>query len=263
MISRYLRLYLYFLRFSFSRAMEFRLDFFFRIIMDIFYYGINIGFYQVVFLHTDILGGWEMDQMLIFISGFLIIDAISMTVFANNLWLLQDFINKGDLDYYLVRPVSSLFFLSLRDFAANSFVNLIMAWGIMIWALIRYPHPLPLTSIILFVMLILLGAILRYFVRMLFIIPTFWFHSANGFDIIFFYFNRFIERPDRIFHGIMRFVLTTVLPFSVMASFPARILFESFNPWLLVHFLGIIVIFFLLVIWFWRKGLRAYSSASS
>ena len=31
---RYLRLYGYFLRFSFSRAMEFRFDFFFRIFMD-------------------------------------------------------------------------------------------------------------------------------------------------------------------------------------------------------------------------------------
>ena len=38
---RYLRLYLYFLRFSFSRAMEFRLDFYFRILMDVAFYVVN------------------------------------------------------------------------------------------------------------------------------------------------------------------------------------------------------------------------------
>ena len=34
-MSRYLRLYLHFLRFSFSKAIEFRVDFFFRVLMDV------------------------------------------------------------------------------------------------------------------------------------------------------------------------------------------------------------------------------------
>ena len=62
-----------------------------------------------------------------------------MTVFANNMWWLPIAVNRGDLDYYLVRPVSSLFFLSLREFAANSFLNLLLATGILVWALARYP----------------------------------------------------------------------------------------------------------------------------
>ncbi len=260
---RYLRLYLYFLRFSFSRAMEFRLDFFFRIIMDIFYYGINIGFYSLIFIHTDLLGGWTMDEMLIFISGFLVVDAISMTVFANNLWMLPEYINKGELDYYLIRPVSSLYFLSLRDFAANSFVNLLMAVGIMVWALIRYPAPLSFGLIALYVLLILFGSLLRYLVRMIFIIPTFWFHSARGFEMVFFYLNRFIERPDMIFTGWVRLMLTTVLPFGLMASFPARLLLDGFEIKTFLHFSVIILVFFFIVQWFWKTGLKAYSSASS
>ncbi len=260
---RYIRLYLYFLRFSFSKAMEFRVDFFFRIIMDIFYYAINIGFYSLVFMHTDILGGWTMDEMLIFISGFLVIDAISMTVFANNMWMLPEYINKGELDYYLIRPVSSIFFLSLRDFAADSFVNLIMAFGIMIWAINRYPDPLPLHLIATFVFLILLGAFLRYLVRMVFVIPTFWLHSARGFEMIFFHMNRFLERPDRIFTGWVRVILTTVLPFGLMASFPAKLLLDGFELTTLFHFSAIIVMFFFLVKLFWKIGLKAYSSASS
>jgi ABC-2 type transport system permease protein len=243
--------------------MEFRVDFFFRIFMDIFYYGINIGFYSLVFMHTDLLGGWTMDEMLIFISGFLIIDAISMTVFANNLWLLPDHINKGDLDYYLIRPVSSLFFLSLRDFAADSFVNLLMAFALMVWAIYRYPAPLSVHLIATFVFLILIGSILRYLVRMIFIIPTFWLHSSRGFEMIFFYMNRFIERPDRIFTGWVRIILTTILPFGLMASYPARILLDAFELSTLLHFSAITLAFFYIVHWFWKTGLKAYSSASS
>lgn len=261
---RYLRLYLYFLRFSFSRAMEFRIDFFFRIFMDIFYYLINLGFYGVVFLHTDVLGGWTLDEMMIFVAGFLVVDAISMTVFANNLWMLPEYINRGDLDYYLVRPVSSLFFVSLRDFAADSFVNLLMASGIMVWSLMRYPETFPGHRIALFAAMIIVGAILRYFVRMAFIIPTFFTHSGRGFEMVFFHLNRFIERPDRIFYGSVRMILTTILPFCLMASFPARILLEEpFNYRLLAHFAAVTAIFAATVALLWRLGLRAYSSASS
>lgn len=239
------------------------MDFFFRIFMDLFYYGINIGFYSVIFTHTNILGGWTMDEMYIFISAFIVIDAISMTVFANNLWMMPEYINKGELDYYLIRPVSSLFFLSLRDFAANSFVNLLMAFGFMIWAIVRYPNPLNPALIVLFVILVLFGALLRYFVRMIFIIPTFWLHSNRGLEMVFFYLNRFIERPERIFTGWIRLMLTTILPFSIMTSFPAHILFEGVSLKILGHIFVIFFTFVFIVQKFWQKGLNAYSSASS
>ena len=128
-LLRYLRLYGYFVRFSTSRTLEFRIDFFFRVFMDLVYYGVNIAFYGVIFLHTELLGGWTRDQSLVFMGGFLLVDAIVMTLFSNNIWWLPILINRGDLDYYLLRPVSSLFFLSVRDFAVNSFINLRVRGG--------------------------------------------------------------------------------------------------------------------------------------
>ena len=92
---RYLRLYAYFIRFSVSKAMEFRFDFFFRVFMDLAYYGIQIGFYNVVFLQTPSLGGWNRDQALVFMGAFLVVDGISMTVFSNNLWWFPTAVNRG------------------------------------------------------------------------------------------------------------------------------------------------------------------------
>ncbi len=260
---RYLRLYGHFLSFSFSQAMEFRFDFFFRIFMDLIYYSVNIGFYTVLFSHTETLGGWSESQMLVFVAGFLLVDAINMTVFANNLWMLPEYINKGELDYYLLRPVSSLFILSLRSFAANSFINLIAAGSILIYALFNYEGRITAGGVILFIILLILGAILRYLLRMCFLIPTFWLHSSRGFDMVFFQLNRFLERPHRIFTGAMRIILTSILPFGIMASFPAALLLDGFKWNIFIHFLDVLIGFSFLVNWFWNKGLRAYSSASS
>lgn len=260
---RYLRLYLYFLRFSFSKAMEFRVDFTFRIFMDMMYYLINIGFYQIIFLHTNLLGGWSEEQMMVFVGGYILIDALQMTFVSNNLWWLPIFINKGELDYYLVRPVSSLFFLSLRDFAANSFVNLLMALGVFGWAFWQYSAEVSLWQIGLYFVLLLHGVIIYYSVRMLTIIPVFWTHSGRGFERIFWSFSRLMERPDRIFTGWVRKILITVLPFSVMASFPAKQILDEFSWPVMIHLWVITLTFFGIVVLFWRIGLKSYASASS
>ncbi len=260
---RYVRLYLYFLRFSFSRAMEFRLDFFFRIVMDTMFYLVHIAFFQIIYQHTGLVGGWDFDQALIFVCGFFVADALHMTVVANNLWHLPLYINKGDLDYYLVRPVSSLFMLSVRDFAANSFCNLLIAAGLLSWAIMRFPGDFSAPQILLYLLLIINGAYLYYVIHLFFILPVFWTHSGRGFEAIFYAVKQFAERPDRVFHGPIRLLLVTLLPFLLIASYPAQILLSGIS-WLTLLHIGLVSVFLtLLLIFTWRLGLRSYSSASS
>ena len=68
-MRRYLRLYAYFLRFSFSRAMQFRLDFFFRVGMDTLWYAMHLTMFAVLYRHTPEVGGWNRDQMWVFLGG--------------------------------------------------------------------------------------------------------------------------------------------------------------------------------------------------
>jgi ABC-2 type transport system permease protein len=179
------------------------------------------------------------------------------------MWWLPIAINRGDLDYHLVRPVPPLFMLSLREFAANSFVNLLVASGILIWCLSRYPEPLSAASVGIFLGLLLMGVGLHYAMQMIFLIPTFWMHASSGLREIFFSMEQYATRPYGIFRGWLARMLTTVLPFALVVSFPTRALFEGLTASLLLHMLGVTTVVFLLMIAFWRLGLRSYSSASS
>ncbi len=262
-MKRYFLLYLNFLRFSFSKAMEFRLDLTFRILMDIIYYLVNILFFKVIYLHTPLLGGWTEEQMLVFVATYLLIDAINMTVFSTNMWWLPFYINKGDLDYYLIRPVSPLFFLSLREFSASSFVNLLIALGFFAYTLATYSAPFGGLDLLLFVVLIVNGSLIYYCIQMLMILPTFWTHSAKGFIDLFYSLGMAMERPDRIYRGWLRILFTVLLPFALIASFPARIFLEHLDWGTFLHLLGVTAVFWVLVSYVWKKGLANYSSASS
>ena len=262
-MPRYLTLYAHFVRFSFSRAFEFRVDFFFRVFMDLAYYGINFAFYKVIFLQTPLLGGWTKEQTMVFMAGFLVVDAITMTVFSNNLWWFPVAVNRGDLDYYLTRPVSSLFFLTLRDFAANSFLNLVLALGILSWSLAQLPGHVSAGGAAIYLVLLGFGALLHSMMHLLIILPVFWLQSGSSLHTIFYNFQRFMERPDRIFTGWARKVLVLVIPFCLMASFPARIFLEGMQWSVILHFAAVLVMFSLITLTVWHYGLRAYSSASS
>jgi len=260
---RYFKLYLYFLRFSFSKALEFRVDFYFRVIMDCIFYLVQFLFFNIIYLHTPILAGWTIEEMRIFVAGYIFIDALHMTIFANNCWWLPIYINRGDLDYYLTKPVSSLFFLSLREFAANSFLNLIIATGLLGYILSSYPHELSTIKIIIFIALLVLGTLLYFFINLIFLLAVFWTQSPRGFGDVFFSISHTMERPDKIFTGFIRILFTYILPFSLMASYPARFLLEENSSSLILTMLVVTLVFFIIIQYIWARGLRNYSSASS
>jgi ABC-2 type transport system permease protein len=260
---RYLRLYGAFLRFAFGRAVQFRLDFFFRVLMDVLWYAQYLFFFDVLYAHTQTIGGWTREQGFVFTGALFVVDALQMTVFANNLWAIPTLINGGDLDYHLVRPVSSLFMASLRDFAVNSFLNLLMAIGVLIYALVSYSQPLPPERLAVFGVLLLAGLLVHYVLHILSVIPVFWTQSPSGFRELFWTIDPAMARPVDVYRGWVRRVLTTVLPLGIIVSFPCRALFEGPSVPLVAHMLGVTAIGLAIVVVLWRRGLRAYASASS
>ena len=102
---RYVRIYLNFMRFAASRAMQFRAELGFRILMDIAFYAIFLGFYKIIYSHTPALGGWTEDQAMIFVSGFMVVDALQMTFFADMYHAFQLLYRQGVLDHYLTKSI--------------------------------------------------------------------------------------------------------------------------------------------------------------
>lgn len=260
---RYFILYLHFIRFSFNKALIFRFDFFFRIFMDVLWYITQIAFFSVIFRYTSLLGGWNYNQVIIFMGSIFFIDALHMTIFSNNIWWLPVYINKGELDYYLIRPISSLFFLTLRDFAANSFMNLILSFSFLIWSIYNYEQTIELQNLFVYSILLVSGFLIFSILSILFTIPVFWTHSGKGFKDIFSSLQRFGNQPHQIYTGFVKKLLLSVLPFSLIASVPVSVLFDGWT----IKIVGcyIVCLFFLITILLivWKLGLKTYSSASS
>ena len=82
-MARYLRLYAHFLRFTFARSAQFRLDFGFRILMDTLWYGHYLVFFSVLGETTTSLGGWDVHQVRVVTGTLFVVDALPPTVYVS------------------------------------------------------------------------------------------------------------------------------------------------------------------------------------
>jgi ABC-2 type transport system permease protein len=262
-VFRHLHIYKALVSFCVSRSMEFRFDFFFRFIMDVFFYALSIAFFEVLFLHTTDLGGWQRHQVLLFVSGGLLIDAVYMTFIARSTWELPRLINRGELDFQLIRPINSLFFVMTRHFEFASFLNILVALGIMLYAFSIFPDPITFFQLSGFFLLLLNGLVLGVSLRMFTVLPVFWTHSELGFHMLFMSLEQVTERPEVIFRGATHLLFTTLLPFLIVTSFPARWFFGDLAFTGVLYAFFISSLFFTIMVFIWHRGLKIYSSASS
>ena len=77
-------------------------------------------------------------------------------------------------------------------------------------------------------------------------------------------FSNFAKYPIDIFNRAIRFVLTFILPFSVIIFFPIRALLFNGNLWLQTLYVVLASIIMLVIaLTIWQQGLKRYESAGS
>jgi len=259
-MKRYIILYTHFLRFSFSKALHFRVDF--RFIMDMIYYAVLLYFYDVIYEQAPNFGGWSKEQIRLFLASYFLIDALDMSIFANNLWMFPVNVNKGDLDIHLTRPINSLFFLSTKEFAASSFLNILFTLSFTIYAFHLIPQKVTFAATVLFALLILNGLFLFYIIHLLFLLPVFWTQGTRGFEELYHVSTKLLQNPEQIYASPLRFVLKFFIPLALINSVPVQLLFDF--QW---KNLGVLILISLIcytaVLKLWKLSLQKYQSASS
>lgn len=260
---RCIRLYLSLVRFATSTALMFRMDTWLRTVMDIAYFAVLLFFYRTVFSYTDSLGGFNQHQVRIFVAMCFVLEGLHMSLFASGVHRLIDFVRTGELDYYLVRPVPTLFYITMGEFSIASLVNLVLALGILAWAVLSYPTPISAYQILFGAILLINGTLLFYILRVLFALSVFWTIRGDGSSSLFYALRDAIERPHQIYPAWLRPIFMTLLPFALMVSLPTEIIFSPIGSWSLVLLFSVSCGGILILSIVWEQALARYGSASS
>ncbi len=263
-VRRYLRIYAALWKNSVSREMIFKSNFLLWIVVELLWFGLQLSFIGVLYLHTESIGSWTKWQVVLLVGASHFIQQVFQAFFLINCTNLSELVRNGKLDFLLMLPVNSRFIISLRQVDLGAFVNALSAVAVMIYAGARLGLAPSAGQILGFLLLSTAGILIHY--SLMFLLATISFHTVRAQGFVWGYYNLFqiARMPDEAFRGAFRIVFTFALPMLLVSNVPVRVLIgklDSLALPLLLLTLGAVC--FAVSGWGWRMSVRRYTSASS
>jgi len=216
--------------------------------------------FEVLYTHSPEIGGWSREAFRVLLGYLFVSDAFTMT-FLGQMWRLGRDLKDGKLDPYRVRPASALFLYAFNQFSLEGCLNMLVASGYLVYALIRALPQIHAGTVLVALAAVALSFWVRFVVVALFSLLEL---VAIGADA-----SRFLQdllyatndRPLDIFERRFRLFLIYVVPIGGLAHVPASIVLGRYS-WLEALFaVAWLLALGLLVFGAWRRGFRRYESA--
>jgi ABC-2 type transport system permease protein len=261
--THYFRIYAALWKNSVTREMMFKGNFLLWIVVELLWFGLQLSFISVLYLHTDNIGSWTKWQVVMLIGASHFIQQIFQAFFLVNCTNLSELVRTGKLDFLLLLPINTRFVVSLRQVDLGAFVNAVSAVAVMSYAAYKLHFVPSVPHIFGFLALALAGVLIHYSLMFLLATISFWTVRAQG--IVWGYYNLFniARMPDEAFRGWFKAVFTFALPMLLVSNVPVRLLVNKFTPMMAGLLLLMAVVCAIVSELGWRASIRRYTSASS
>lgn len=209
------------------------------------------------------LGGWSWSEALIVQGFYTVLDGMASTWLRPNLSSIVTHVREGTLDFILLKPIDSQFWLSLRTFSPAGLPEIGLGLMLVAWGGHQAGAPLsPLGMAIVLVML-LVGGLILYSLWFLIAATSIWFVKTwNATEVL-----RAVlasgRYPVTAYPAPLRMLFTLVIPVAFLTTVPAEVVLGRANAPMLFLGIGLAAGFFAAARSFWWFALRYYTSASS
>jgi len=258
------RLYLRLLGAHFRSLLEYEADFLILAVATVLMQVINIVFLAALFAKVPALNGWTFWSVLMMFGLVALAEGVG-SLFFDGMWSLAWQINRGELDYYLVRPYPVVLQSSSARIGINGLSNIVMG-AIMIGTGIAHVdigwNP---WLVLLAVVLLISSVVIKLSINLATNAVSFWLTSPTPmFAFALHQVGDLARFPLSIYPVALKAVLGVALPFAFISFFPVAYLLDTgqsrwvglLTPLVAAYCAGVAVFVF-------KRGLRRYESAGN
>jgi len=205
--------------------------------------------------------GWRWEEALIVLGFFTLLSGFSTTLLAPNLNRIVQQIEKGTLDFVLLKPISSQLWLSTYTLSPWGLPDLVLGLGIVGYAATKLS--IPWNYYLLSFFPVLFSFLILYSLWFMLGATSIWFTKIyNVTEVL----RGLLEAgrfPIGAYPVAYRFFFTFIIPVTFLTTLPAQALLGlPVLSWIVGSgCLAIVLVLFSNQ--FWRFALRFYTSASS
>ena len=260
---RYLRLWTAFFRNCLARELEYRGHIIMQFLLDLTWYSVQVALFEVLYLNTHSIAGMDHGEMLVFLGTLFITDAVNEMFFSHNFSRFPKLVAAGELDFYLIKPVSTYFISFTRHMLISSWLNLAIGLGVLLYGMNEVGLAPAPQMIALYIVMVVCGNTILLSLQAAVAAIAVFLVQADGIQHVFYTLYQFAMKPDAIYSRWMRRILLFVFPLALVASVPSRALLGTLTPDLAVLNIGGAFVLFFVSKWFFSWSLKHYSGASA
>lgn len=260
-MERYIKVLRLFWTAAIAAEMEYRINFIIATFSSISNLAGSIFGLFLFYRNGYTFTGWSWSAALIVLGIFTLLQGFSATFLAPNLNRIVRHVQEGTLDFVLLKPIRSQFWLSTHTLSPWGLPDLIFGCIIIGYAgknlglgIDKYLlgiFPLGCSLVILYSLWFMLGSTTIWFVKIYNVTEVLQGLLAAG------------RYPIVAYPATYRVFFTFVVPVAFLTTVPAQaMLGQGELIWLLGAAI-LAIILFVISTWFWRFALRFYTSASS
>jgi len=260
---RYLKLLNLFVRVSVQDNAAYRMDFVVQVIITLLHFAAELAGLWTIFINTKELAGWNAYQLVTLLGVFRIMSGVIGLAIAPNMRIMMEEIRDGKLDYAVIKPVNTQFFISFRRIAIWRIADLTLGTLLIICALVQLSASMTVGKILLFALMLGAGIVIIYSFWLGLATLAFWFTRISNIEMVFWNIYEAGRYPVDIYRPWVRRGLTYIIPLAFLTTFPAASLVGKANP---ANVLAAVLVASLALTassLFWQYGLRHYSGASA
>lgn len=261
--TRYLRMLAVFYRTSIQADMEYRVDFFARVIASLLGLLTTVGSLAIAYGYTDNLKGWTFAQAMVLLAVYYLMDGLIEMFVGPNMRQITSQVREGTLDFILLKPVNAQFMASFRLLNIWRAANALVGLGLSVYTISRLSVTMGWAQAIAFALTLLAGMAIVYAFWLVLVTLTFWFVRVDNIEQIVWQAFETGRYPVEIYPGWLRGTLTYLIPVVFIITVPATALAGRLSGPMLAASLIVAALLVALASAFWRFGLRSYTGASA
>lgn len=231
-------------------------------ISPLFYTLTFILFISVLYQNVNSIAGYSRDEMLL-VLFFGQINFYTYAFWGGSPALLEQYVNDGSFDYFLVRPISSMFLLSNHLLRPLSTIVNFLGPLLSVVLVINWSNLDLATRNIPFAFIIFVCGVYLYFTFQL-IMSTVSFWTGRGQEATFLTFSASSQTiPLEGYGNGLKVLLLGAIPVMISAVAASVILGRSNAIFWTLTIVAVALLFHILKKIIWKRALSQYSSASS
>jgi ABC-2 type transport system permease protein len=262
-LRKYLKVYTKFLHTSLASELEYKTNILVDLISAILSLIGSIFLLSIFFQNESNIGGWKFEQALIIQGIYTILNGITNTLLNPNLSEIVKHIREGTLDFVLLKPIDSQFFISLKKINPSGILEIMLGFVLLMYCIRINQINLNLSFLTLSLITTICSIFILYSLWFFISTTTIWFVKTwNATEVLrsFLYIGRF---PLNSFSISLRIFFSVFIPIAFITSIPSEVFLGLSQSWKIFLEVIVAIIFLSTSRRFWLFALKFYTSASS